>query len=320
LDATQLLLRLAGLYRLSVHGNDPETPVAQNWSIVSASRVSLGRRAAAMLLAPAVMIVLAGYMLPCLALVAISVGIPIRWPLSLATFTLQQYSRLALDAYYLRILGSTFVLGLIVATSTAIIAFPVALFLARTRSRLGSFYAVLTFTPLAVGMNMLTLGWMVILGRTGFINSLLIGGGLISEPHQLLYGWGSVIIGMVHVTFTFMVLPLEAVLRRIDPGLEKAARILGAGPIRTFVAITLPLSLQGVASGFLIVFLQVCGAFVLPLLLGGQSTSTIPISIWEQITVSSDRPFAAVLSVVLIVTSILVMIVQLRVTRGKDLV
>jgi putative spermidine/putrescine transport system permease protein len=164
------------------------------------------------------------------------------------------------------------------------------------------------------------LGWMVILGRTGFINSVLIGSGLISDPLQLLYGWGSVVVGMTHVAFTFMVLPLEAVLRRIDPGLEKAARIHGAGPIRTFIEITLPLSLQGLTSGFLIVFLQVCGAFVLPLLLGGQSTSTIPLSIWEQITVSSDRPFAAVLSVVLIAISILVMIVQLRVARGRDLV
>jgi putative spermidine/putrescine transport system permease protein len=280
---------------------------------------SLRRGAAASLLAPVTVIVIAGYVLPCLALLAISVGIPVRLPVSFATFTFQHYWRLAFDAYYLRILFYTFALAFVVAGLSAIVAFPVALFLARSRSRLGSFYAVLTFTPVAVGMNMLTLGWMVILGRTGFINSLLIGGGLISDPLQLLYSWGAVVIGMVHVTFTFMVLPLEAVLRRIDPGLEKAARILGAGPVRTFFAITLPLSLQGVASGFLIVFLQVCGAFVLPLLLGGQSSSTIPISIWEQITVSSDRPFAAVLSVVLISISILVMIFQLRVTRGGDL-
>ncbi len=131
---------------------------------------------------------------------------------------------------------------------------------------------------------------------------------------------GSIVIGMVHVTFTFMVLPLEAVIRQIDPALEKAARTLGAGPVRTFLSITLPLSMQGVAAGFLIVFLQVCGAFVLPLLLGGQSSSTIPISIWEQITVSSDRPFAAVLSVVLMAASIIVMTLQLRIMRGKDLV
>ena len=280
----------------------------------------LGRGAALGLLAPVLIIVFAGYVLPSLALVAMSFEVPFRWPSSLATFTLKHYQRLAFDHYYLRILAYTFGLGFVVATITAIVAYPVAMYLARSRSRLTSFYAVLTFTPLAVGMNMLTLGWMVILGRTGFFNSILTGSGLIADPLQLLYGWGSVVVGMVHVTFTFMVLPLEAVIRQIDPALEKAARILGASPLQTFLRVTLPLSLQGVAAGFLIVFLQVCGAFVLPLLLGGQGSSTVPIAIWEQITVSSDRPFAAVLAVVLILTSIVVMVIQLRVTRGKDLV
>ncbi|WP_213774575.1 ABC transporter permease [Bradyrhizobium sp. dw_78] len=272
------------------------------------------------LLAPVLLIVAVGYVLPSIALVAMSFELPFQWPESFATFTARNYQKLALDPYYLKILAYTFALGLVVATITAVAAFPVAIYLARTRGRIASLYAVLTFTPLAVGMNMLTLGWMVILGRTGFINSLLTGVGLISDPLQLLYGWGSIVIGMAHVTFTFMVLPLEAVIRQIDPALEKAARMLGAGPVRTFLSVTLPLSMQGVAAGFLIVFLQVCGAFVLPLLLGGQSSSTIPISIWEQITVSSDRPFASVLSVVLMAASIVVMMIQLRVMRGKDLV
>jgi putative spermidine/putrescine transport system permease protein len=249
-----------------------------------------------------------------------SVDVPFEWPLSFDTTTLSHYKRLITDTYYARILFYTLAMGAIVAAITAFAAFPIAYYLARTRSRMTSFYAVLTFTPLAVGMNMLTLGWMVVLGRTGFINSLLTGSGLTNEPLQLLYGWGSVIIGMVHVAFTFMVLPIEAVIRQLDPALEKAARTLGAGPIRTFTHILLPLSIQGVATGFLIVFLQVCGAFVLPLLLGGQGFSMVPIAIWEQITVSSDRSFAAVLSVVLILISIVIMILQLRIMRGKDLV
>ncbi len=175
----------------------------------------------------------------------------------------------------------------------------------------------MTFTPLAVGMNMLTLGWMIILSRTGFVNSLLTGTGLVAEPLHLLYGWGAVIVGMVHVTFTFMVLPIEAVIRQIDPALEKAARTLGAGKLRTFWEVVLPLSLQGIAAGFLIVFLQVCGAFVLPLLMGGQGFTVVPIAIWEQITASSDRPFASTLSITLILVSLLVMILQLRVPEAR---
>jgi putative spermidine/putrescine transport system permease protein len=264
-------------------------------------------------------IVFAGYVLPGFVLLAMSFGIVPARP-AWSQFTFEHYARLLGDIYYARIIGYTLLFGLIVATVTAIIAFPVGYYLARSRSRLTSVYAVVTFTPLAVGMNMLTLGWMIILSRTGFVNSLLTGTGIVSQPLHLLYGWGAVIIGMTHVTFTFMVLPIEAVIRQIDPALEKAARTLGAGKLRTFWEVVLPLSLQGIAAGFLIVFLQVCGAFVLPLLMGGQSFTVVPVAIWEQITASSDRPFASTLSVTLVLVSLIVMIIQLRVTRGKDLV
>lgn len=283
------------------------------------SATDLGRLAAVVLLLPATVIVVAGYVLPSLVLAAMSFGIvPGQW--SLAQATTEHYQRLLGDTYYLRVVGYTLLLGVVVSVFTAILAFPVGYYLARSRSRLTSLYAVLTFTPLAVGMNMVTLGWMIILGKTGFINALLMQSGVVHEPLQLLYGWGAVIVAMTHVVFTFMVLPIEAVVRQIDPSLERAARTLGAGPLRTFFEIVLPLSLPGIAAGFLIVFLQVCGAFVLPLLLGGQGFTLMPIAIWEQITVSFDRPFAATLSVALILISIVVMLLQMRIMREKSLV
>jgi putative spermidine/putrescine transport system permease protein len=286
---------------------------------VAKSSTDLGQLARIVLLLPATIIVIVGYVLPSLVLAAMSFGIvPGNW--SLSTATTSHYARLLGDVYYLRVVGYTLLLGIVVSVLTAILAFPVGYYLARSRSRLTSLYAVLTFTPLAVGMNMVTLGWMVILGKTGFINALLLQGGMIKDPLQLLYGWGAVIVAMVHVVFTFMVLPIEAVVRQIDPSLEKAARILGAGPVRTFLEVVLPLSLPGIAAGFLIVFLQVCGAFVLPLLLGGQGFTLMPIAIWEQITVSFDRSFAATLSVALILISIVVMLFQMRIMREKSLV
>lgn len=283
------------------------------------SSTDLGQLARIVLLLPATVIVVVGYVLPSLVLAALSFGIvPGVWAFSEATTS--HYMRLLGDVYYLRVVGYTLFLGIVVSVLTAILAFPVGYYLARSRSRLTSLYAVLTFTPLAVGMNMVTLGWMIILGKTGFINALLLQTGAIKDPLQLLYGWGAVIVAMVHVVFTFMVLPIEAVVRQIDPSLEKAARILGAGPIRTFLEVVLPLSLPGIAAGFLIVFLQVCGAFVLPLLLGGQGFTLMPIAIWEQITVSFDRSFAATLSVALILISIVVMLVQMHIMREKSLV
>lgn len=283
------------------------------------SAIDPGRLALTFLLLPAAIIVTIGYLLPGLVLIAMSVGVvPGQW--TFGDVALSQYKRLFSDVYYIRAIGYTLLLGLVVSVITAILAFPVGYYLARSRSRFTSLFAVLTFTPLAVGMNMLTLGWMIILGRSGFINGLLLQGGIVEQPLQLLYGWLAVIVAMTHVVFTFMVLPIEAVVRQIDPALEKAARTLGAGPLRTFAIVVLPLSLPGVAAGFLIVFLQVCGAFVLPLLLGGQSFTVMPVAIWEQMTVSFDRSFAATLSVVLIVISMLVMILQMRILREKSLV
>lgn len=279
----------------------------------------MGAGAGALLVLPVLAIIGAGYVLPGLVLFAMSLGIVPARP-DFAVTTLESYGRLLGDVYYARILGYTLLLGLIVATITAVLAFPAGYYLARAEHRLAPIFAVLTFAPLAVGMNMLTLGWMIILGRNGLINATLADLGVTSEPLDLLYGWTAVIVGMVHVTFTFMVLPIEAVVRQIDPSVEKAAQILGASRLRVMLEIVLPLSLQGIAAGFLIVFLQVCGAFVLPLLLGGQSFTVVPVAIWEQMTVLSDRPFAAALSTCLIVISVIVMVIQLRVSRDRALV
>lgn len=282
-----------------------------------ASRAAPSKWTSRLLVVPVLVLLVAGYLVPGLVLVLLSLGHPASFDIRFDAFTLAKYQQFLQGSYYLRVLGYTLLLGLIVATITAVMAYPVAYYLARSRSRLTGLISVLTFTPLAVGMNMLTLGWLVILGRSGVLNSMLMSAGWIDQPLSLAYNWGSVIIGLVHVTFTFMVLPLEAVLRQIDPAMERAARILGAGRMKTFLHVLLPNSLEGISAGFLIVFLQACGAFVLPLLLGGQGFTFIPVSIWEQITVSADRAFAAVLSIILIAVSLVVMVLQLRVLRQK---
>ena len=280
---------------------------------------TLGRTGTSLLLLPAGVLVFAGYLLPGFILLTMSAGLPARFNADWSMASLDSFVAMLGDPYYAQILGKSFLLGLTVAFLTAILALPVGYYLARATGAWRGIIAVASFMPVAVGMNMLTLGWMVILGKTGFINDLLMRTGVIVEPLPLLYNWGAVVVGMIHVSFTFMVLPIEAVIRQIDPGLEKAARMLGAGPLRAFVEIILPLSAQGVAAGFLIVFLQVTGAFVLPLLLGGQGVMLVPIAVWEQVTVLNDRAFAAALSVTLILASFVVMLLQLRVMRGKDL-
>lgn len=277
----------------------------------------LGRTAQprAALLVPILLFLAAFYVVPGLLILLIGAGHAPSFDLRADILNLAAFKRIFASPYYLRVLIETIVLGFVVGIVAAVLAYPVAYFLARSTSRVRPVLYFLTLVPMAVGMNMITLGWLIILGRHGFINSALQGLGIISQPLELLYTWNSMVIGLVNVLFSFMVLPIAAVLRNIEPAVEQAARNLGASPARTFLHVTLPLSLEGLAAGFLGVFMQASGAFVLPLLLGGHRNTILPVLIWEQYSVANDRNFAAALSIVLLVVAFAVLVLQMRLTR-----
>ncbi len=261
---------------------------------------------------PMAILMIVGYVLPGLLTIAVSLGNPFgAWPTG-GIVDFSKYVEIAHTSYFWKVLYFTLGVSAGVAVLNAVLAYPMALFLARSRSRWVGLCYLITFTPLAVGMNMLTIGWLIMLGRNGVINSALMSIGVVSEPLPLAYGVSAVIIGLAHISFTFMVLPLESVLRGIDPNLEKAATSLGAPRWKVFATITLPMSWEGLVAGMLIVFMQSCGAFVIPLLLGGSSTVMLPVAIWEQMTVANDRAAGAALSVILTGIALIVLAVQLR--------
>lgn len=267
------------------------------------------------LLAPILAFVLVGYVLPGLLVLLLSAGHPPSFVVRFANLDWASYVKFASTPYYPRVLGYTVLLSVVVGCIAAVFGYPVAYFLARSRSWFQKALFFLTLTPMAVGINMLTLGWMIVLGKNGFVNSVLLGLGMVSEPLRLMFNWTGVIIGLTHVTFTFMVLPIASVLKNIDPALELAARNLGAGPVRTFLHVTLPLSVEGIAAGFLIVFMLSAGAFVLPLLMGGGGFMVLPILIWEQVTVALDNAFAATIAAVLLGFALAILWFQMRYFR-----
>jgi putative spermidine/putrescine transport system permease protein len=280
-------------------------------------QTSVGKttRPSAWLLLPVLAFLAAFYVVPGLLIVLIGAGHPPSFNVRSELLNLGSFERVFGSTYYLKVLAQTILLGIAVGIVAAVFAYPVAYFLARSTSRFRHVLYFLTLVPMAVGMNMITLGWLIILGRHGFVNSTLQGLGLISQPLELLYTWNSMIVGLVNVLFTFMALPITAVLKNIDPSVEQAARNLGAGPVRTFLFVTLPLSMEGVAAGFLAVFMQASGAFVMPLLLGGHSNTILPVLIWEQYSVANDRNFAAALSLILLVVAMAVLVLQMQTSR-----
>ena len=257
------------------------------------------------------------YLLPAFLVLLMSAGHPPSFSIRTDLLSAANYERLFNSGYYLKVLVRTVTLGFAVGIVAAVFGYPVAYFLVRSKSQFRPLIYVLTLIPMAVGMNMITLGWLVVLGRHGFINSFLLQIGVINEPLGLMYTWGAMIVGLTNVQFTFMVLPIAAVLKTIDPSVEQAARNLGANFFRTFLFVTLPLSLEGVAAGFLAVFMLTSGALVMPLLLGGQGDTILPVLIWEQYSVANDRSFSATLAIVLLFFSLIILLLQLQVTRMR---
>jgi len=159
--------------------------------------------------------------------------------------------------------------------------------------------------PFWTSLLVRTYAWMVILGRRGIVNETLMALGLREVPLDLLFNRFSVTIGMVHILLPFMVLCLYAAMRGIDRGLLLAAENLGARPIQAFVRIFVPLSLPGVVSGSLIVFITALGFYITPALLGGARNTMIAQLIAGQITEQLNFGFGSALAIVLLILTAL---------------
>lgn len=215
--------------------------------------------------------------------------------------TLANYAKALGDRYYLRILGLTVLYSVVATLACLVLGYPVAYYLARTRTRWKALLMIGILSPLLVGVVIRCYGWMVLLADSGLINSLL--GRLGLGPYHLMYNPFGVILGLVHINLPFMVLSLTGSIQTIDPAFEQAARSLGASPALTFLRVTLPMSLPGVYSGTLLVFLQVVSAYAIPVLLGGFQVMMTPILVVQQVMDIFNWPFGAALAMVLFAVS-----------------
>ena len=164
--------------------------------------------------------------------------------------------------------------------------------------------AVEVISPLLVGVVVRTVGWTILFGTEGFLNQALRGIGLTTAPLQILYTPFAAVVGMVHVLLPFMVLSIISVLAGLNRSLEEAARSLGAGGLRVFLRVTLPLSMRGVSVGCVLVFALSIGAYLTPVLLGGGRIRLLSPLIYEEINSLVDWSLGATLSMVLLVAGV----------------
>jgi len=220
-------------------------------------------------------------------------------------FTWRNYARLFDSDLYADALIATLRIGVVVTALALLIGYPLAHWMARMRSRLGhALLLMAVIAPMLTGIVVRTFAWMTLLADRGVINTTLAWLGLIEKPLPLMYGELGVVVGLVHIYVPFMVLTLVGVIGRIDPALEEAARNLGAGRLRTFLEVTLPLSLPGILAGSLLVFALAISAYVTPVLLGGGNVLTLPMLIYQQVSASFNLGFAGALGVVLLAVSL----------------
>ena len=225
----------------------------------------------------------------------------------LEPFTLYNYQKFLTDSFYLGALWTTFKLGALSTVACVVLGYPVALFLMKARPRERSILMLLIISPLLVSLVIRSLGWIIILGRRGLIDSLANALHLTSGTVNLMYTQTAVVIGQAHVFFPFMVLSIYAALQNIDPAVLRAASNLGAAPLRVFWNVTLRLSMPGVVAGSLIVFALCVSSFVTPMLLGGPWVKVAGYLVWEQALQVLDWSFAAAIATILLVLTAIIM-------------
>jgi putative spermidine/putrescine transport system permease protein len=217
------------------------------------------------------------------------------------SFTLTNYVRIFTQPLYLKVILYTFRLSLIVTLFSLLMGYPLAYLLNKIEIKSSRILMIFIVLPFWTSILVRIYAWMVILGRHGVINSLLLKLGIISTPLNLLFNTFSVTVGMVHYLLPFMVFSLYSVMAGIDKTIIKAAYNLGATPFRTFIRVFFPLSLPGVGAGSLIVFILAIGFFITPALLGGRKDMVISVLIERQINITLNWSFAAAIAFVLLV-------------------
>lgn len=231
-------------------------------------------------------------------------------------FSIDNYKRLA-DPNYVQI----YIQSLLIAALTTIVcialAYPFSYLIARTVSKKKAILYMLVIIPFWTNSLIRIYGWRTFLGTNGWLNQLLQLLHITSEPVQFLFNRGTTVLGMVYCLFPFMVLPLYTAIEKLDQNLLEASSDLGARGYKTFINVILPLTMSGIFSGSIMVFIPTLGFFFVSDILGGGNSDVIGNLIERQFQSGNNWPLGAALSIILIVITLL--LVKLYQKCGGDM-
>ncbi len=231
--------------------------------------------------------------------------------------TLANFER-ALEPVYVQVLIDSVVIAGVTTALALLIGYPTAWVIANLPKRWRVIALILVVLPFWTNFLIRTYAWIVLLNREGVVNGALRSFGIIDEPLTLLYTDGAVVAGLLYAYLPLMILPLYSSIERLDPELREASANLGATPARTFISVTLPLTMPGVVIGSIFVFVPSIGNFVIPELLGGGKTVMVGNLIRDQFLKARDWPFGSVLAIVVIVSLMGLLVLQSWVSRRTE--
>jgi spermidine/putrescine transport system permease protein len=232
------------------------------------------------------------------------------------------YLTLLLDPQYSQVLLRTLKIALMVSLAALVLAYPLAYFLVfKVRSpRLRLFLYMAVIVPLWVSYLLRAYTWKTILGSEGVLNSFLIWSGLLDEPTPLLlYNQFSMVLTLTYIFIPFMVMPIYTALEKIPVSLIEASGDLGVGPVRTFLRITLPLSVPGILAGMTFTFCLSFGDFIAPFLVGGPSGTMVANIVQAQFGIAFNWPLGAAISIVMLAIVIAIISASDRFERAGRL-
>ena len=230
------------------------------------------------------------------------------------------YARILMDRYHWDVLWITFRIGALTTVVSVLIGYPLAWYLVRiVRWPLWRrLCVILLVVPLFTSNIVRSFGWMVLLGRNGLVNDSLVAAGLIERPMRFIGTELGILIGLVYILLPFIVIAVGNALAKVDPSLEQASADLGATPAGTFWTVTFPLSLPGLVSGAVMVFMLAVSAYVTPALLSGGRVTVFSMLIFQQYSSVFDFHYGGALSITMLVMTLALVALAGRIgqTRG----
>ncbi len=216
------------------------------------------------------------------------------------------------DPVYAEIFFRSVRLALTNVAITLLLCYPAALWVSGLSAKWRTVVIFIITLPFFVSLVVRLFCWVLILRPSGFLNVMLMGLGVISEPIDIIYTETAVLIGMAYIMLPFMFLPLYASIEKLDHSLVEASSDLGANPFQTFLRVTLPCTLPGIAAGAVLVFIPSLGNFIVPDLLGGAKVLMIGNLVEQQFLSARNWPFGSALSVMIMLVMFLLIVVYLR--------